>query len=640
MFSFFKQNRKNVQPAATELKANFEAQADALITQGNQLEDAGKIQEALDLYGQALALIPGYWRAYMNQAIAYDTLGNTKQSVELYKKAHTANPNVYATCYNLGRALNSSQGSDEQAEAQKLIQDAIKLNPDAADAWFILANIQEQCGQIKEALGSISCVLELQPENYYAQITKARYLTKLDQNSEALSILESIIVKNNPNIENDAIREIISIRHQQGEISQALPLLGKLCLSKDISHIRTALMLQLYADQEDNSLEKLAFENLRQVLPSHTYQNDANISENEKIHIGFISPDLYAHAISYFVEPLFKYLDRNRFEVFVYHTGGETDCITQKLQSLELNWHHLYGHSHEEIANQIHHDKIQILVDLAGHSSNRCEEVLALKPAPYIITWLGYLASTGMEAVDYRLTDIYADPVGLTEELHTEKLIRLPIAQWCYQTQEHTLTIPVEMPYRNNGYITFGSFNQGAKLSERCLKLWASLLQAVPDTKLRVAAMSNQQLKDRVLRIMTENGVDKSRIEFQGRKNADKYFQSYNLVDIALDSYPYTGGTTTCDALAMGTPVLTLAGRRSITRSAASLLYTLGHSEWVSETNDGFIKNALALIEHVKLPNYDKNELRKEFLSSVLTDGQKFSEYFGEAMQSIVDGRV
>ena len=113
-------------------------------------------------------------------------------------------------------------------------------------------------------------MLELQPENYYAQITKARYLTKLDQNSEALSILESIIVKNNPNIENDAIREIISIRHQQGEISQALPLLGKLCLSKDISHIRTALMLQLYADQEDNSLEKLAFENLRQVLPSHT----------------------------------------------------------------------------------------------------------------------------------------------------------------------------------------------------------------------------------------------------------------------------------------------------------------------------------------------------------------------------------
>ena len=196
------------------------------------------------------------------------------------------------------------------------------------------------------------------------------------------------------------------------------------------------------------------------------------------------------------------------------------------------------------------------------------------------------------------------------------------------------------MPYKNNGYITFGSFNQGAKLSERCLKLWARLLQTIPDAKLRVAAMTNQEIKDRVLRIMMENGVDKSRIELQGVGNTDAYFQSYNLTDIALDSYPYTGGTTTCDALAMGVPVLTLAGKRSVSRSAASLLYTLGHPEWIAENNDDFISNALALAERVKSPDYDKNGLRNEFSSSVLTDGQEFAKHFGEAMQAIIDRKV
>jgi tetratricopeptide repeat protein len=638
MFSFFKRGRKTTQSAETKPTANLEAQADALITQGNQLEDMGRIQEALDLYNQSLTLIPNYWRAYMNQAIAYDALDSTEQAIELYRKAYNANPNVYATCYNLGRALDNTQGTDGQTEAQQLIQDAIKLKPDAADAWFILANIQEQRGQTKEALNSISHVIKLQPENYAAKITQARYLTKLDRTPEALDILNAIVEENSPDFKYDAIMNITSILHKQGKTDQTLPLLEKLCLSKEIKHIRTALMLQLYVDQEDNRLEKLAFDNLKQVLPSDPYYN--NISENKKIHIGFISPDLYGHAISYFVEPLFTYLDKNRFEIFVYYTGGETDYVTQRLKSLTSNWHHLYGRSHAKIAHQIRNDKIQILVDLAGHSSNGCEEVLAKKPAPYIVTWLGYLASTGMESVNYRLTDIYSDPIGLTEELHTEKLIRLPVAQWCYQIQEHTRKIPVEMPYRDNGYITFGSFNQVAKLSERCLELWARLLQAVPDANLRVAAISNKEAKDRILQIMTENNVDKSRIEFQGMENADTYFQSYNFVDIALDSYPYTGGTTTCDALAMGVPVLTLAGKRSVSRSAASLLHTLGHPEWVAENDNDFIENALALVERVKSSDYNKNGLRGEFTSSVLTDGRKFAEHFGEAMQTIIEGKI
>lgn len=639
MFSFFKRGRKK-QSAETKPTADLEAQADSLITQGNRLEDTGKIREAIALYDQALTLIPDYWRAHMNKAIAYDALDNTEQAVELYRKAYHANPNVYATCYNLGRALDITRGSDGQAEAKQLIQDAIKLKPDAADAWFVLANIQEQQGQTEEALASISRVMELQPENYAARITKARYLAKLDRNPEALDILETIVQENNPDFKYDAMMNMTSIRHKQGDIAQAIPLLEKLCLSKEIKHIRSALMLQLYADQKDNRLEQLAFDNLKQIFPSKAYRDDANISGNKKIHIGFISPDLYGHAVSYFVEPLFKYLDKNRFEIFVYHTGGQSDYVTNRLKLLAPNWRHLYGRSREKIANQIYNDKIQILVDLAGHSSDGCAEVLALKPAPYIVTWLGYLASTGMKAVDYRLTDIYADPLGLTEELHTEKLIRLPSAQWCYQIQEHTSKLPIEMPYKNNGYITFGSFNQGAKLSERCLKLWARLLQTIPDAKLRVAAMTNQEIKDRVLRIMMENGVDKSRIELQGVGNTDAYFQSYNLTDIALDSYPYTGGTTTCDALAMGVPVLTLAGKRSVSRSAASLLYTLGHPEWIAENNDDFISNALALAERVKSPDYDKNGLRNEFSSSVLTDGQEFAKHFGEAMQAIIDRKV
>ena len=654
MFSFFKKRKEKLEAKLAQATQSEEPtapmveddkniqEADALIEQGNALEDAGKIKEAIVLYEQALTIVPNYWRAYVNQAIAEDALGHVNQALDLYQKAYDANPDAYQTCYNLGRALYLASRDENQQKAQKMLQEAVKNNPDFADAWFFLAKVQEELKNKYGALLSMDKVIALQPDNAIAKIVYARYLDDLDRSNEAKNILQELIDHSeiDEEIKMEAINKVTSIYYKQGRIQETLSWLEQLVQSNDLQHIYASLMRLLYTEQADNHIEQLAFKQLNTILPSSEYHGEITQSNDQKIHLGFISPDLHWHKISYFVESLWCNLEQERFDISVYHTGKVVDSVTEKLQKLAPNWHDVYNQTPERVADLIRENQVDILIDLAGHSSESCVEILAQKPAPYIVTWIGYLASTGLKAVDYRLTDVYTDPVGLTEQFHTEKLIRLPIAQWCYQIQPFSLEIAPIMPYRENGYITFGSFNQGAKLSERILRLWAKLLNLVPNSRLNFAAMHNLECQNRVMTIMQEQGIDSSRLTFLPYAKVGEYFQSYNDVDIALDSFPYTGATTTCDALTMGVPVLTLTGERSVNRSAASLLQTLGHPEWIADNEDTFIANALTLVEQVKSPEYDKVNLRQEFAQSPITDGKLFAQYFAEAMQNIIDKTV
>jgi predicted O-linked N-acetylglucosamine transferase (SPINDLY family) len=301
--------------------------------------------------------------------------------------------------------------------------------------------------------------------------------------------------------------------------------------------------------------------------------------------------------VAFFFEPLLMAHDRSAVEIFCYSDAVRPDDVTARLQRHADHWRDVAGQSDEQFIAQVRADRIDILVDLAGHTAGNRLRAFAARPAPVQVTYLGYPNTTGVPAVDYRFTDALADPPGEADTLYTEKLIRLPRCAWCYRPPDPS-PHHNPLPAQESGAVTFGSFNMPAKLSEETLDLWSQLLAAVPNSKLmlKFAALSEQSMRDHFARLFAARGVAESRLILRGRDEAVKHhLRSYHEIDIALDTFPYHGTTTTCDALWMGVPVVTLIGNAHVSRVGASLLNAVGLDDLVTTTREQFIATAAAL---------------------------------------------
>jgi predicted O-linked N-acetylglucosamine transferase (SPINDLY family) len=249
--------------------------------------------------------------------------------------------------------------------------------------------------------------------------------------------------------------------------------------------------------------------------------------------------------------------------------------------------------------------------------------VFAQQPAPVQVTWLGYLNTTGLTRIQYRLCDAYTDPPGLTEHLHTETLIRLPHSQWCYRpflSIDHA----AEPPFKRNGFITFGSFNNLPKLSPTIRRLWCDLLTRLPDSRLVVVGVSDGRARDRLVREFEEAGIATSRMTIAPHVLLDEYFRWFDAVDIALDTTPYSGGTTTCDTLWAGVPVVTLSGSRSVSRSAVSILSVVGLSAWIAATPEDYVRLAVEFAREKKAIAQLRASLRQRMRESPVMDEPRF----------------
>lgn len=606
--------------------------ADQLIAEGNALEDAGQIREALEKYQQALALSPGYWSALLNLGIAHDVLKMPAEALDYFQRAHAANADSFATCYNLGRTL--SQTSRKQ-EAQALMERALELRPDFFDAFVILADIHAEQRQFEKALQTIDRALAINPSHTGALRNKATYLELSGDADEAITLLEK--APQSP----DVRAALASLMARHGWADEALPILKKAFLeTPEQITLDDYLIASCFAATVPASTllteHLLTDDLLRHNLPeepSATHTPHAG----DKLRVGFISADFKAHAIAYFIEPLLIHMNRERFSIYLYSSSPKEDAVTKRLRSRVENWRDIQMQAAGDIAKRILDDRIDVLVDLSGHTGGNRLDVLALKPAPVIATWIGYLATTGLKTVDWRIVDAISDPPGMTENQHCEKLLRLPVCQWCYLPQDNTPPLG-ETPALKNGYITFGSFNQCSKLSAPCLSLWARLLTSVPDSRIVFAAVPPGRPRQRILDIFATHGVDVSRLAFQERLPWSEYLQSYSKVDIALDSWPYTGATTSCDTLLMGVPVLTLTGSRSVSRSCASLLTALGRPEWIADDEEQFIAAARTLAADANALAQLRPQLRAQFLASPICDAAAFSRHFEAALLTMCGG--
>ncbi len=351
---------------------------------------------------------------------------------------------------------------------------------------------------------------------------------------------------------------------------------------------------------------------------------------DRRLRIGYVSPDFREHPVARFVLPLFREHDRGQVEVFTYSGVTRQDPVTRMLRDHVDQWRDVATLRDEQLTDLVRADEIDILVDLAAHSGHNRLLMFARKPAPVQITYLAYCSTTGVDAIDYRVTDRFLDPPGEPSH-YTEASIYLPHCYWCYSAPPLGGRPATE---RRPGPPTFGCLNNFAKVSDVTLDLWMRLLRRVPEARLLLYARTEAH-RDRVRRVMREAGVEESRAAFVGRQSLASYLETYRDIDVALDPHPYGGGTTTCDALWMGVPVVSLAGRTAVSRAGSTLLSNVGLEHLVARSAAQYIEIAAGLIGDAGGLAELRRGLRDRLESSPVMDARQFARDFEAALRTV-----
>lgn len=708
-----------VSPAAVEAAQQW-------IAQGNRAEDEGRLREACESYRKAVAAAPRYAKAHLNLGIALEALGDADGAIGAYQAAlgiDAADPYVH---YNLGKLLYTR---GVLARAGELLREAVRLQPDFAEARTVLAGVLQVQGQPGAAAAEFAAALKLRPDDFGTLYRYAELLRRLDRLDEAQTALSRAVAIRPDNA--DANYALATVLMARGQTQQAEPhLRAALAQSPELLEARAALfhvldargelagaaaeleaVLRQRPDWADALydygciLKKLmrlgeaeaalrravalepgharAYRMLGGVLLGRCRMDEAlalyrtareccpddlelesaelfalNASEEipddalfarhvafgtriEKAHparfkpfhnvqdperrlrIGYVSGDFRYHVVTLFTLPLVERHDRSAVEVYGYSTGGKVDEYTRQLSARADVWREVSSLSVSGLADAINRDRIDILVDLGGHSGVPQLAVFAQQPAPVQATWLGYLNTTGMTRIHYRISDRHADPPGLTDQHHTEILVRLPHSQWCYRPFL-SVACAETPPFARNGYVTFGSFNQALKISRAARREWAEILRQLPGSRLVILGVAEGRTRDELLADIAGAGSERARITVVPYVSLQDYYNWLNAVDIALDTVPYSGGTTSCDALWMGVPVVTAPGTRPSSRSTASVLSTAGLPEWIASSPEDYVRLAVERARDEARLTALRKSLRDRLRQSPLMDEQRF----------------
>jgi predicted O-linked N-acetylglucosamine transferase (SPINDLY family) len=361
------------------------------------------------------------------------------------------------------------------------------------------------------------------------------------------------------------------------------------------------------------------------------------IDPRRRLQVGYVSPDFRQHPVATFIEPVLAGHDRSAVEVICFSDVRQKDAVTRRLRRLADQWFDTAGVTDLRLAEMIQAAGVDILVDLAGHTAGNRMPLFSLQPAPIQVTYLGYPNTTGLTTVDYRLTDAWADPPGLTEAWHTEELVRLDRGFLCYRPPEAAPEVG-PLPLRNNGRVTFGSFNNLAKFNAGVAGLWAEVLKAVAGSRLvmKFKTLSDPAVRQTVIDVFAANGISSDRLSLHGfLPSIGDHFALYNRVDIALDTFPYNGTTTTCEALWMGVPVVALAGRTHAARVGVSILTGLGLSELVALSRADYVQTAAYLARDGRRLDGLRQNLRTRMQGASLMDGPGFTRRLERVYRTI-----
>ena len=565
--------------------------ADDLLAAGNQLEDRREFEAALEVYRHALTVSPTYARAHLNIGNALRNLDRLDEAATAFRNALQCEPAYFQARFNLGSLL-TSQGEFSAAEAE--LREVLRLEPELAEAAVMLADVLDSTQRPDEAEAELLHALRLRPDLSLAAFNLAHLLLRMNRLEEA----EKWILRASelaPRVLPYASSSYCFAMNLRSELSSEAIFDAHVRMGKAISNAAGP--------------------------PFTTFSNTRQA--DRRLRLGYVSGDLKQHPVGLLMRPVLTQHDRSKFEVHCYFNGEKADSVTRALQQTSDYWHEIAGSSDNDAANVIRSHEIDILVDLAGHSGNTRLPLFARRAAPVQATWLGYLNTTGLTTMDYRICDGYAERDGIADRLHTERLYRLPDSQWCYAPW---LAVgPIDLPHRDQpSALVFGSFNQLQKISDASLDLWCSVLTALPEARLVVVGVSEQRSRRVLLDKLDQRDIATDRIAIHGRMGPLEYFRMIGNVDIALDSYPYNGATTTLDTLWMGTPMVALEGDRGIARGGYSILRSLGLAELVAATPREYVAVNVRLARDETLRNRLRTSLRARMEASPLMNAPKF----------------
>jgi predicted O-linked N-acetylglucosamine transferase (SPINDLY family)/peptidoglycan/xylan/chitin deacetylase (PgdA/CDA1 family) len=633
--------------------------AEAYCNLGSALGEMGQADQAITACQRAIALKPGYATANSNLGNAFKDAGRIDEAVAAYRAAVAARPNFPEAHNNLGCALAGKKQFDEAIAAYR---QAIALRPSYAEAHGNLGNVLRETGRLDDAIAAYRHAIAIRPTHSGYHSCLAAVLSDKGRLDEAIAAYHQAIALGANHVEthNDlgnalerrgrldeaiaAYRRAIAINPNSSEaysnLGSALKGIGQLDEAiaayrhsmdlkpdSNIAHSNLILTLQYHSDYQapDIAAEEHRW-NIRYAEPlrSCIRPHDNDPAPNRRLRVGYVSADFCTHASALFLVPLLQNHDPDQVEIFCYAQVRKPDATTRRLQQCTQHWRSTVGLSDEQVAQQIRDDGIDILVDLKLHTANNRLLVFARKPAPVQLSWLGYPGSTGLTAIDYRLSDPYLDPPGFDESIWSEKTVRLPDSFWCYDPLE-CWDIPVNnLPAAQTGHITFGCLNNFCKINDSLLVRWAQILHRVDSSRLLLLCNEGSH-RQRTLGFLAGQGIEPRRIEFIEYQPRREYLSQYHRVDIGLDSFPCNGHTTTLDSLWMGVPVVTQVGQTPASRAGWSQLSNLGLRELAAQTADQYVNIAVALANDLPRLQSLRASLRQRTERSPLMNGPRFA---------------
>lgn len=605
---------------ARGLCERFALDADAWLIYGTVLGLKGNLSAAIDCFDKAVSIDPAFFDGYFNRGIALQNQSRRQQAILSYRTALRLKPNHVHALNNLANCLSET---GEYREALACLEKALSTAPGFVEAKNNLGTVHRLLGNLDTALECYRQVLKARPEFFLAHLNMGNVFSARLQFDEAIVAYKAALAikPNDP----DALNGLANALLKTGYVQAAIDIYREaLKHGTSTSHFHSNLLMAL--NYLDLSLGDIAAEHRawaqRHVPPQVSTHRDTHAPPRKDgpLRLGFVSPDFGAHPVGAFFEALLAQHVGAGIECYCYANVETPDIVTERFMSMAHKWRDLRGLDDAEGAALVRKDDIDILIDLAGHTARNRLLIFAHRPAPIQASYLGYCTTSGMDEIKYRITDAIVDPPGVDPH-YSECLLRIPDGCYCYLPATDAPAVSA-LPARNKGYVTFGSLVTLAKIGSQTLALWAQVLRRVPRSRLLIFRDGlTPTVRENLSSQLMAHGVAPHRIDFRCRDPHQLHFAAYHAIDIVLDSVPWNGHTTTCEALWMGVPVVTLLGRPGAGRGSASVLHSAGFGAWVANTPAEYVEIAAALALDVSRLANIRGKMRAHLRQSRLLDG-------------------
>lgn len=583
-----------------------------------------RVDDAIATFRASLQLDPNLPETHNNLGNALHRKGDLSGADQSYLAAIRIRPQFAAAHVNHGNIQQQLGKLDEAAAA---FEQALQLNPRSVEAWTNLGNTHQQRGDLPKAIATYTAAAQANPSSAVPHFNLATALEQAGQMSRAIESFNRAIQIDPRFIQ---AYHVGALLQDIGQIDQAIACFREAVRVNPyavLPHSNLCHSLHFHPDFSARAIfeeHRRWNANFAAPLKPKTQTQHVASDPSRRLRVGYVSPNFHMHPVARFLLPLLEQHDHTRFEIHCFSDAAHPDEYTHRIRACADVWHDTGKLTDEQLAALIREKQIDLLIDLSAHMAGHRLLCFARKPAPVQISYLAYCSTTGLDAMDFRISDPHLDPPGADESVYSERTLRLPRSYWCYEAPTEA-PAPGDLPADvNRGAITFGCLNNFGKVATLAIQTWIRILRNVPDSRLILHTRAGDH-REHILDRFAAQGIERNRIHFAGMQPFADYLATYQQIDIALDTFPYAGGTTSCDALWMGVPIITLRGQTAVGRGGVSILSNLGLAELIAENQEQYITLACDLASDLPRLRALRASLRQRMDASPLLDAPAFA---------------